>query len=514
MGLSERLRRLALLLGLLLALGGCTPEPQPSPTLPPAPTPTPQPVAFALGYDPGSELHPLRESSRLNQEWMPLVYRGLYRLDRNFEAQPELAVSAAADESGRVWTVELAEARFSDGSPLTGEVVAASLLAARSSPVYGTRLAELTAAAATADNRGVVLTLSRPNGALPTLLDVPIVLEREGLPPLGTGPYCLEQEEKEMSLRANPLYWGGRSAPCADIPLREIPSPDRHIAAFDSGEIAAVSTDLTGAGALGYSGTYETYDYPTTQMLYIGFNTARQRPCAQPGLRLALSRAMDRASVVGSLLSGHALAASLPLSPLHGDYDGAQGAALDYDLAAARAMLAELGYTAGEDGVLRRGRSRLSLTMVVNNDSAVRMAIAEHLAQGFRALGLDIRLQTLAWADYVQALSKGDFDLFLGEVKLTGDFDIGPLIGGPLNYGGYASRTVSEGVEGLRPVADGLLRRALRRELFALLAEDLPFAPLCFKHNSLLLRWGMISGVQPSRGDLLGDPEQWQLLHR
>ena len=39
------------------------------------------------------------------------------------------------------------------------------------------------------------ITLSRPHGTRPTLLDIPIVLEQEDAPPLGTGWYCYVQEE-------------------------------------------------------------------------------------------------------------------------------------------------------------------------------------------------------------------------------------------------------------------------------------------------------------------------------
>ena len=48
-------------------------------------------------------------------------------------------------------------------------------------------------------------------------------------------------------------------------------------------------------------------------------------------------------------------------------------------------------------------------------------------------------LQLLARDDYVAALEKGDFDLYLAEVRLTADFDLTALItaGGSLTYGGY-----------------------------------------------------------------------------
>lgn len=514
---GRALRAGGLLWGLVLALaltacaGGEPPEESALPTAPP--TAPPEPLVFALGYDPEDDLHPLRGSSQLNQDWVPLVYECLYELDNTFTPQPRLARSAAVSEDGRVWTLTLAGKTFSDGTPVTGEQVAASLLAAKGSEVYGQRLASVSGVTVDGESGDVVITLSRPNGSLPALLDVPIVLEgEEGAPPLGSGPYILEGGGDSRLLTANPRWWGTDQPPYGEIPLRPITTADRHIAAFSSGEITAVTTDFTGTNALGYSGTYETHDYPTSHMLYVGFNTDRRRPCANAGLRLALSRAMDRSSIVSAMLSGHALSAALPLSPLHGAYDEGTAAELDYQVAAAEEGLAELGYAPGDDGVLKKGRQRLSLTMVVNNDSAAKVAIAEYLARSFQSLGMEIVLQPLSWDDYIAALSAGEFDLYLGEVKLTGDFDLTALLTGELNYGGYENWAVFGALQRFRLAVDGEERAAAASALFEAMAADLPFATLCFKHNSLLLQWGVVSGVTPARGDPLHGIEGWTVL--
>ena len=136
------------MLAVLLAfsLAGCAePSPLPSPSETPGPTPTPAPEAarFSLGYDPAASLHPLAGSSQVNQELTGLVYQGLYELDNTFTPQPVLARSASVGEDGLTWTITLAAGTvFSDGTPLTAQHVAASLEAARASPLYAARLAE------------------------------------------------------------------------------------------------------------------------------------------------------------------------------------------------------------------------------------------------------------------------------------------------------------------------------------------------------------------------------------
>src|SRR5699024_3372532 len=60
--------------------------------------------------------------------------------------------------------------------------------------------------------------------------------------------------------------------------------------------------------------------------------------------------------------------------------------------------------------------------------------------------GISATLTKLEWDSYISALEKGDFDLYLGEVRLTADFDLPPLIpaGGALNYGGYSDTETAQ----------------------------------------------------------------------
>ncbi|UQT50639.1 hypothetical protein M5E87_08870 [Flavonifractor plautii] len=98
------------------------------------------------------------------------------------------------------------------------------------------------------------------------------------------------------------------------IPLRAIQEADDLIHAFDTRDIALVSTDLTGTNALGFSGSFAAVDYPTSTMLYVGFNTA-DGPCRSAQVRQALLRGFDRAAVSTAQFSRHAQPAALPVSP-------------------------------------------------------------------------------------------------------------------------------------------------------------------------------------------------------
>lgn len=512
--MSGRVRRTALFLAAAAALslsacGADTPPPEETETLPAVSvtTPAPESPEFALLYARADSLHPLEAADRSNLDVTSLVYEGLYALDENFEAQPVLAEGAEVSADGLTWTIALREGTaFSDGTLLEADHVVSSLKAAQKSTVYSARLAGISKVRA--KDGAVVLTLSAPNGALPSLLDVPILLEREEGLPLGTGPYVLDGTEEERWLAANPNWWQGRRPVYDRIPLRATGQLEERVSAFDSGLVTAVTTDTAASDALGYSSVYETHDFTTTDLLFVGFNPS-SGPCQSPQVRAALSCAFDRSSVVTSFLDGHGVSASLPMYPGSSQYSGETAAALDYDLRRAAALLEEAGYSRNDDGVLARRRTPLRLRLIVNQDSLVKKEIAAFLAEDLRQLGMEVTVDELGWDDYLAALTAGDYDLYLGEVILTGDFDITALTFGSLNYGGYWNETVYTLLQAWK-AASGSARDEAARALYGSLAEDLPFAPLCFKRDSLLIRWGMVKHLAPLRGSPFAGVERWE----
>ena len=513
----KQLSRLAALgLALCLILSGCTVEDEPEPadpSEPPAPvivTQAPEAVRFSLGYDPAASLDPIAGDSQVNQELTGLVYQYLYQLDNTFAPQPCLASDAVVSGDGYTWTFTIAAGvLFSDGTPLTAEHAAASLNAARSSPLYETRLANIWSVY-TVDEQTMVVGLSAPNGNLPTLLDIPVTLPQEEGPPLGSGYYRYEPSGERMFLQANPYHPSAAALPYTAIPLTEISAAAERIAAFDSGEITAVTTDFTSPYSLGYSSSYESWDYPTTNLLYVGFQ-ASAGPCQSPLVRRAFSRAFNRAELVEVLLSGHGDAAELPVSPLCGEWDEGAAALLRFDLEDAAALLDEAGYALSEeDGLRYRDREPLAVTLVVNSDNDSRQAVADALASALTGLGVTVTVERLSWNDYTAALQEGRFDLYIGETRLTGDFDPSTLLTGALNYGYFEDWALTQALWDWQG-AQGDDRALAAKTLWETFAQDAPFAPLCFKRGSMLVRWGLVSDLTPTRADPYFRMERWTM---
>lgn len=461
--------------------------------------PPPRDIPFTLAFYPEFSLHPALAANRANLTLAPLLYESLFTVDASFQAQPVLCQSFASSEDKLVWTFTLRSGvTFSDGTPLDGQAVAAALELARSDRGrYQARLADVVSVTAPAEAPDqVVLTLRRPSGSLPLLLDIPIA-PGEGDRPAGTGPYVLTEDGASLTAREG--WWQrDKVLPVRSIPLHSASKSDDLIYAFDSGDVSLADVDLMATNAMGYGGNYQTWDYPTADFLYLGFNT-QNGLCRAPEVRRALALAVDRDTVASNVYANHAVSALHPVhpgSPLEQPTEDP----LTYDPEGLAAQAEELKL---------QGRE---LVFLVNSENTAKAAAAQRVAYQLEAAGLTVELKQLPFEDFTAALTAGAFDLYLGETVLTADFDLAPLLSsaGALNYGGWQD----EGTDGLlyaMHTASTEDKPAAARALFTLLDEQAPIVPIAFKNGSVLTQWGRLSGLSPVRGNVFYRIENWNV---
>ena len=496
-------KQFALALALTLLLTGChAPQQQPqTPEIVPGDQTQsiPEDIPFQLAIYDRYSLNPILAANRANLALAPLLYEPLFALNEAFEAEPVLCSAFSVSEDGLSWNLTLRQnITFSDGTPLTGEIVADALNTARQADSrYASRLSGITAVAG--DGLTVAISLSAPNGALPTLLDIPIPKDNSDRP-LGTGCYVLTGGEGSLSLTARTDRWQDKALPTRSIPLKSVSRSDELILSFESGDVALVDVDLMGTNSLGYSGSYETWDYVTTSMLYLGFNTA-SGICRDVRVRRALALCIDRESIAQVDFARHAVPSALPVHPNSPLYDRSLAAELAYDPEELMAQLTDLNL---------EGRA---LTVLVNSENTARVAAAERIAGQLRSTGLKVTLDKLAFEDYTLALQQGKFDLYLGEVVLTADFDLSALLlpGAALNYGRWSDAAMSPLLSMYR-ASEGTQRSINARLMYGHLAQEVPIAPIAFKNGCVLTRWGRLSGLNPVRGNVFYHLEGWTII--
>lgn len=488
---------LLLALAMCLTLSGCfeADVPDTTPdfwevdlTEPPVSLKEPEKVTeFTLPYFNTQTLDPVACPDGVQQVVGSLLYEGLFVLDGIFEPHALLCSSYNRSSNGLTYTFHMREeASFSDGSALTANDVLATYRRAQVSDRYGARFANV---ASMRVNRGtLVITLMQPDSALPALLDIPIVkagTEKSAVP-LGTGPFWFSDSESGTYLKKRENWWRQITLPLTRIALTPAKDADAAVYLFSAEAVHLITADLlsdTPASALGA----DAVDAPTSVLLYLGIN-AKRPALSHSELRAAMSAAVDRSGVASTLLAGHALGAQFPISPVSALYPSQ----LETPDAAA--------YGEAVD-------QALELRLIVNEENSFKSSLAEHLARQLSAGSLTVTATALPWADYVAALESGDFDLYLGEVRLTADWDLRPLVGtdGALNYGKYKNAELDKALDAF--LKDENADTAA--ELCEKLAAEAPLIPIAFKSLTVLTSRGTVTDAAPTAAQPFASFEDW-----
>ena len=443
------------------------------------------PTGFTLPYLPDQTMDPVTCADGMQQVVGALLYEGLFQLDERLEPQQVLCSGYTYDPETYTYVFTLRTGVvFTDGTPLTAGDVVQTLRRAKSSARYGERLKNV--ASITAGEGSVTVVLTGPGTGLDALLDIPIVkagMESAAFP-TGTGPYAYSGEGGPH-LTANPHWWQSGKVPAETIGLSAAEDRDTMLYQFTSHDIQLITADLTGTAPVSVTGSISFQDADTTILQYVGFNT-QKAPFDSAALRSALSRGINRASVVGAYLSGHGTAAQFPISPVSPLYPSELEETYSYDAFAA--AMAEAGFASG---------STRAVTLLVNSENSFKVSAAEQIARSLSAFDLSIEVLALPWEEYTAALAAGDFDLYYGEVKLTADWDLSALLGtgGSLNYGGWSSPQTDQLLASCAAASD---RGAALKNLCAHLRQQSPILPVCFKSTSVLVQTGVVGGLKPT----------------
>ena len=439
------------------------------------------PESFSLPYAPDQSLDPIDCPDGPQQTAASLICEGLFRLTPDLETENLLCESYTYDSERYAYTFTLRSGvLFSDGSPLTARDVRAALERARQSERYRARLAHISSISA--GDGTVTITLSRPNTGFPALLDIPISKESGGVP-LGTGPYFLSQDEDGAFLAANPAWWQGGGQPVERIGLTEASGQDAVLYRFSSHEVQLITADLTGTDPAVLTGSVNQWEADTAVLQYVGLNTAAA-PLDDAALRCALGECLNREHIVSGFLSGHGRAAQFPVSPRSPLYP--EELEVRFSADAPAQAVSRTGYV-----------PERTLTLLVNGENSFKTAVADYLAESFTAAGVPVETRVLPWEEYAAALEAGDFDLYYGEVRLTADWDLSPLLssGGALNYGGWMDAE-TDGLLAAYNAAEN--RTAAMEALCSRLRQQSPILPVCFKSTSVLTQTGVLKELTPT----------------
>jgi peptide/nickel transport system substrate-binding protein len=228
--------------------------------------------------------------------------------------------------------------------------------------------------------------------------------EKWGQSVVGTGPYRIAdlRPGQYMRFEAFDGYWGG-PPPVRSFTLRLVQEVGARVAGLRTGEfdiITEIAPDQF--GPIGNDPNGEIVGGPIRSIRALIYNS-KHPVLKEVRVRRALNLAIDRQLIVDSLFAGRTTIPNGLQMDVFGDMYIAEHKATGYDPAAARALLAEAGYSGGEIAY-----------RYWKDYYTAEIATAQVLQQMWKAVGLNVKLEMVETTDQALAEGQGITDISNG----------------------------------------------------------------------------------------------------
>ena len=293
-----------------------------------------------------------------------------------------------------------------------------------------------------------------------------------GTNPVGTGPFKFASWTPGTEIKLEKFAdYAGTPASVDTVTFKVIPEIATRVAELQSGYAHIIGTvtpeQVANVNQIDGASVLET---PASSLTYLGFNT-KKAPFDNVKVRQAISKAIDRDTLITGLYEGFGIPAISPLSPgIFGYTEDVTSMA--YNIEEAKALLAEAGYADGFS------------TTIWTNDNPVRQNVAIVLQEELKKLNITAEIEVMEFGSYLEKTAAGEHDMFiLGWSNSTGDADYGLYAlfhssqhGDPGNRSFYSSAKVDELLDKGRREADQVAREAIYKEAIQLISDESPMA--------------------------------------
>ncbi|MGX5656764.1 ABC transporter substrate-binding protein [Geodermatophilus nigrescens] len=325
--------------------------------------------------------------------------------------------------------------------------------------------------------------------------------------PTGTGPFKFESWDRgngEVTLVRNEDYWG--DAPLLDeIIFRTIPDGNTRRQELQSGAIDGYDFVAPADYQSLEDDGFQVLVRDPFNILYLGFNGGnvpgtQANPALQnPQVRQAIAHAIDRETIVNSLLPEGAEAATQFMPPtVDGWADDVT--TYDYDPDRARQLLQE----AGAEGTTLRFYYPTEVSRPYLPDPA---AMFQVISQNLTDAGFTIEPVALPWnPDYLNAVQAGQADIHL--LGWTGDYNdaynfIGTFFAEASNgqasaeFGAFSNPEIFAALAEADAEPDASARTEQYQEANRLIMDYLPGVPISHSPPALVVA-DNVEGLEPS----------------
>lgn len=418
---------------------------------------------ISLPFNKTDGLNPYFAKSYENLYLCNLLYEPLFSVDSTYKANSVLAETIIVNGTTATVTIRT-DAECRGSNPINAYDVVYSFNMAKASFAWSGMLSGVNSATAMSNNT-IQFGLSFNDQYITNKLTFPVVKSGTAdsaiAVPTGSGDYYyIENILKNVKNTEK------------TVTLCEIDTNKSSENAFKIGKTDVYFNDLASCNFASVIGA--DYSVQLNNMVYLGLNSARGALTKQ--VRSAIAAQINAEEIAISSYQGHATPIKLPVNPESAIAKEITQINTKSDKNLAINILDRCGFINYSGKAKTNGAYLLSFTLIVNNDNRYRVAAAYNIADSLRECGFLITVLPLSFADYNQRIASGNFDMYLGEIKLDSSMDISQFFG---------SGVQSMGVDKTERVVTQYYKfragEITAQQYFEIFSEYYPFVPVCFR---------------------------------
>lgn len=457
-----------------------------------------------IGYYSSDTLNPFKTKSQTNKTVATLLYDSLFRVNENYEAVPSIASSIEID--GKKVTVSIKDGlSFSDGNAISASDVAYSFVLAKSSPLYSASLSNVASCTDSGDT--LIFTLSVPDAYVAACLDFPIVEKSSGKKelPTGSGRYSAKKKNGEYVLTASENGSSEEIMEQKQITLRDISSTENQIYLLRTGALSCYydidgekSNIKTDAGVSKVT---------LNNLVFLGINSESEIFSNQKA-RQALYCLIDKDEIAASAYDSMAKSAFCVFNPNWSKCSVLKNESTAADSVSAASLFDEAGFvlqsSSGKNRLTSDG-SLASLKLIVNKEDERKVKAAKLIAARLEKAGFSVQSSELDFEDYEAALEENDFDLYVGEVKLSKNMDLSVFFSsaGKANFGIDLDSPLCDAYFDFK---EGKIDISTFENVFK---EEVCFVPLCYRVGAVYYSRALSFEGSPNESDIYANIYSW-----
>lgn len=456
-------------------------------------------------------LSPLKTNDSVSSHVIEQIYETLFTRDPNTMKIKPLLAESYSTPNDTTWDIKLRKGiKFQDGTSFNAEAVKYTFDKFRDPKTAAPRasLLEPVKEVIVKDNYTVEIKTKYPYGPMLAALShtnasiiSPTADKKQDLnkQPVGTGPFKFVKwvTGDQIVLEKNKDYW--RGAPKLNtVTFKVVPEVSTAISMLQTGQVQFIdnlpSEQLQRIESIN---TVKIQKKAGTPVSWLLFNMKKE-PMKSLAFRQAVSYAVDRDAYIKKL-NGLGVKSNSVIGPKVFGYDkSVESEGYSFDPEKAKKLIDDNGY---------KGKV---ITMLVANTPAY-MQMAEIVQAELKDIGLDVKMETMEWASFLDAARAGKYDItFLGWTNSTAD-------GSELLYPNFHSNNIgsSNDSQYSDPKFDKLVEESRQNIDPKVRAEKLKEANEYLVKNAVavIMDHGMVTAAynQSVKGLELDPTGQWSL---